>query len=67
MEHEQEDLGLDLGTSESFLVNWLSYFSQLKSFLAQVEAAEHPSHNYCEFVVERLEIWLGARQCHTTG
>ena len=43
---------------EAFWENWERFFGELSSFLGTAKRAEYPSKDYCEYVVQRLELWI---------
>ena len=42
----------------SFAESWMRFFGALQSFLSQLENTEHPNSHFCEYAVDRLELWI---------
>ena len=36
----------------------MRFFGALQSLLSQLENTEHPNPHFCEYAVDRLELWI---------
>jgi len=47
-----------MADSSSFLENWTRLFSGLQSFLEGAQSSQYPTYHYCEYVLDRTEMFI---------